>query len=151
MKCNKIQKKISRQLDDELDPQLEIFIREHLKSCPSCSAVSRKFKRVDELLQDDFRLSAEPYLLTRIKAKVSKASHLPSQVWVFSQRVLAPATIFAGLLLGILIGIKLHGFVGQQPITEQQTRYSIIDSNMFEPLPTGSITATYASMNGPTQ
>ena len=56
---------------------------------------------------------------------------------------------FLCLLLGVFIGAKLHSTLMEPPIAEQQTRYSVIDSNIFEPLPAGSIAATYVSMNRP--
>ena len=148
MKCNRIQTKISAYVDEELDSRWQARVHDHLQSCQSCSAIFYSFEQVDALLQDDSRLKCGAFMLTRIKAGIGVTSRRSMHSsWSFLQKVLAPTTILAGFLLGILLGLQLYGSLLPNPDSGQQSYYSTIDSNIFEPLPSGSITATYVSLD----
>ncbi|MBN1560253.1 zf-HC2 domain-containing protein [candidate division KSB1 bacterium] len=147
MNCRQIRKKLSPYIDEQLDSRRQEQVRDHLQSCQNCSTVLHQLEQLEDLLQDDLRLQADAFTLTRIKAAISAKSDQPLPVWSLLQKVLAPSIVFAGLVLGVLLGIQLHNTFKRTPIVEPQTHTSLVDSTFFEPLPVGSITATYVSMN----
>ena len=148
MRCHKIQKKLSAYLDGELDSKQKHVIKEHLDACQLCSADRARLERLDVFLDDGVRLSSDAYMLSRIHAGIKQTGRSLGKVWSSPQKSLAPVLVVAGLFLGVLLGIELNGlFEHTEPDAEPSTGYSYIDSNIFEPMPTGSITATYVSMD----
>lgn len=155
MKCNKIQSRLSAFLDDELNEQEQQAIQQHVDFCKNCQAILAQFQKVNTILDDGVRLQADPFLITRIKTG-AKESYSPLRwVRVAMQKTLVPATVVAGLLVGVLIGIQLNTLsVPQKAMsaavaeTEEPTsKYSVLDPNIYEPMPSSSITATYVSAN----
>ncbi len=152
MKCNKIQSRFAAFLDGELQEQQQQRIQQHVDSCEHCRHLLEQLKAVDDFLNDGVTLQADPFLITRIKAGVREPGTLKRWFRYTVQRSLVPATVLCGLLIGILIGVKLNT-LAMPPETarverEQPTsKYSLIDPNIYEPVPSGSITATYVSAN----
>ncbi|MBN1479623.1 zf-HC2 domain-containing protein [candidate division KSB1 bacterium] len=147
MKCSVIQQKLSACLDGELEDSQNFLVESHLKTCQTCATEFEKLKKMDALLDDGVRLRPHPYLLTRVKASVRASLEKQTRpLWAFLHKGLAPAFVVAGLLLGIVIGLQLNDNLPSRATTEQSADYSIIDANFVEPLPSGSITATYVGL-----
>jgi anti-sigma factor RsiW len=150
MKCNRIQSRLSAFLDGELNEQDQKVVQQHLDGCTKCQAVFAQFQKVETLLHDGVQLKPDSFLLTRVKANVGENSLRARWIRVALQKTLVPIALVAGLLVGILMGVQLnslsapqHAAIEQRP--EPTSTYSVIDPNIYEPMPSGSITATYVS------
>ena len=151
MKCKKIQRRLSAFIDDQVEKKERTIIAEHLKSCSACETERQKLLTVHAQIADEIRLHADPFLLTRVKARAEKNQSRLGQIGSVAAKVFVPATIFAGLCIGVLLGLQLTTLM-VSPIqsgtdNEAVPRYSYIDPTIYEPIPSGSITATYVSLH----
>lgn len=104
MKTCKMKKQLSAYLDGELDPQTNAAVERHLAGCPDCRRMLRAWSGMDDLLDLDRREITDPFLLTRVRARVRREMERPATLVRWLRRSLAPALTVAGLLLGFLIG-----------------------------------------------
>lgn len=152
MKCFIIRKKLSPYMDDELDKRQKNLVEAHLQTCQSCATKLAELQEINGLLENGVRLQANSFLLTRVKANLDvRSKKYADVVRTFRQRVLASAVVVVGLFVGVLIGWQLSDILPSHRIDAQPASYSIIDSNFAEPLPSGSITATYVSLDNSIQ
>ncbi len=143
MTCHRIQSRLSAFLDGELTAQEQQRIQNHVESCRNSRAVLSHIQKVEAFLDDGVTLEPDPFLLTRVKASRSPAQWIRAA----AQKT---AALAAGLLVGIVLGIQLNTLAAPQHAVvespkESTPTYSVIDPNIYEPMPSGSITATYVS------
>ncbi len=110
MKCTKISKKFSAYLDGEVQGSVLELVEKHLASCEKCRTELEQLKRVDSLLGSIPGAEKAPFLLTRVRAELRKpvSEHWWEKVFHFSEKVLLPATVAAGLFVGFLLGSQLY-------------------------------------------
>jgi anti-sigma factor RsiW len=151
MTCKKIKRRLSAFIDDEIDIDERQLIAAHLKACPACETERQKLLSVHAHLADEIRLHADPFLLTKVKTRVETNQSRLSHISALAQKAFVPATILAGLCIGVLLGLQIYNLMPApaQSATSTQAipRYSYIDPNIYEPIPSGSITATYMSLH----
>lgn len=102
MECKTIQKKLSAFKDKELNVELSREIEKHLESCFACKTVFQQIKDVDGFLNVQTEVRANPYFLTKVRAKIGETK---SAKPAFTGKLLFPAYIAAGLLFGAFLGI----------------------------------------------
>lgn len=151
MKCNKLQSRLSAFFDGELNEPERKLIEQHVESCKGCRAVLAQFEKVHSFLDDGIQLHADPYLVTRVNAQVKETGSTFRRFTLAMQKTLVPASVLAGLLVGIFIGVQLNSLSAPQEAVaaaeQPRSTYSILDPNIYEPMPSGSITATYVNVN----
>ncbi len=110
MRHRKIQKKLLRYLDGDLPQDEEALVREHLLSCEKCASMSRGLKNLWGAGQPVPRVSAPPYLWTRLSARLEKeerkgaGAQRTNTLSPYIRAALSVAVIVATIFVGIQIG-----------------------------------------------
>ena len=148
MSCHRWQKKISSVLDGEASALQIQRVEDHLKHCFNCQKFMESMQKSYSLLDDGFQLEASELFFQDILTNVRRPTRIvPSRTW--GQKLLVPATVCAGLIVGIFIGIQLYSLKTndmQEMSQDQLDMSSYRDLGVFEPLPPGSITANYITL-----
>lgn len=104
MICKEVHKKMNSYLSQELAPeQLQAF-ELHMKDCASCRHSISEVKTTISLLDKKKKLSADPFMFTRIQAQIENRDIITSRNW---QKVLQPVAIAMIMGLGLFSGIGL--------------------------------------------
>lgn len=104
MICKEVHKKMNSYLNQELvENQLPAF-ELHLKDCASCRHILGEVKSTMSLLGHTKKLSADPYLFTRIQAQIENKNNEIGWDW---KKVLQPIAITMIMGIGLFSGISL--------------------------------------------
>jgi anti-sigma factor RsiW len=143
MECKTIQKKLSAFRDKELNAEISREIEKHLESCYACKTVFLQLKDVDRFLDVQTEVPANPYFLTKVKAKIEETNSIRPAI---TGKLLFPAYIAAGLLFGAFLGITAgKAVMAPSPLqnsAELGNYYAKAD--VFNTLPKRSLSAGYA-------
>ena len=145
MKCKSVQKNLSAFIDKEIAANSTSEIQEHLESCIECNSLFKRLKKADVLLDSPLELPADPYFVTRLKARI-KLDEKPSGIKKL-ERFFAPAYIVAGLLFGAFLGINAGRAVMQPPQVQKNYGEFYGASDVFNSFPSGSLAAAYTHYN----
>ncbi len=105
MECQAIQKRISAYLDGELDAGLRDTIQAHLNECAGCRQAAAQLSQVYALLEEDVAQPANPFLWTRVQARLSSPPSVRRSRRL--QRLLTPVTVALALFVGIALGLSI--------------------------------------------
>ncbi len=104
MICKEVHKKMSSYLSQELnEKQLQSF-ELHTKDCASCRQLISEINTTLSFVDRTDNLSADPYMFTRIQAKIENRDTKISRNW---KRVLQPIAIVLFMGVGLFSGISL--------------------------------------------
>lgn len=150
MRCSKLNRNLAAYIDGRVSSDLAVELKTHLTQCKACSARETAFRRLDSFMADEANLASDPNLSVRVKA-IARARgpiYRNKRAWSPVQKALLPMTVAAGLVIGVFIGAQLNSSLQTRPtpVVDRQAGPSIIDSNMFSTMPTGSFTASYVNM-----
>lgn len=88
-------------LDEELEKEKEIKLREHLQSCKECADIFNEFKKTIALVQSTSNIQAPDHFSERIMASLPKEKKKISiQRWLQKHPFLAAASLFIVLMMG---------------------------------------------------
>ena len=144
MKCRKIQNNLSAFRDKELDPAVSRKIEKHLLTCVNCRVVFDRLNEVEYFLNTKTKVLTSPYFLTRVRAKIRQTNPVSTG---FSERLLFPAYIIAGLAIGAFLGISA-GRAVMSPTTsisgaDLGSYYA--NADVFNTLPDNSLASRYVN------
>lgn len=105
MECQAIQKRISAYLDGELEAGLRETIQAHLNECAECRQAAAQLSKVYALLEHDVAQPANPFLWTRVQARLSSPRSVRRSRRL--QRLLTPVTVALALFVGIALGVSI--------------------------------------------
>ena len=137
MTCKQVRNKLIFYIEKSLPPEEQKAVEEHLQQCAKCAQDYEKLAKALLFIETEKQTSPNPYLWTRIKAKIDapKAGKQP----VFS-RILQPVILTLLVAIGIFLGIKLGNLYTQSNTTNTIAQYSnsvdynniFVTSNDFE-------------------
>jgi len=109
MKCKTVHSNLIFFLEKELPVSKMKQVQKHLDSCPDCALFADEMKKTLRILETEKVTDNNPFLYTRIKAKLEnqvegKSIQVSRPILV---RVLQPVAFSILLLLGIYGGIKI--------------------------------------------
>lgn len=145
MRHKSIQKKLLRYLEKDLPESEQREIQNHLQSCQICQDDLKYLETLWQINRSDGRLTAPPFLWTRISAefRADEKHSLFDGVKSSIPRVLQSAILIGILFLTLIGGIKLGNMITLS--TDDRSAVQIDDYadsfglNYFEILPPGSI------------
>jgi anti-sigma factor RsiW len=105
LKCDeKIVELMHEYLDEEIDPENEMILRDHLKSCKDCETLFNEYKRTIAVVKGTSRMQAPPNFTTKVMASLPKEKKkVGMQRWLRNHPLIAAASLFIVLMTGSLI------------------------------------------------
>jgi anti-sigma factor RsiW len=102
VKCNdEIVNLMHEYLDDEIDPQNEMILREHLKDCKDCETLFNEYKKTIAVVKGTSRMNAPSNFTAKVMASLPKEKKKVSmQRWLRNHPLIAAASLFLVLMLG---------------------------------------------------
>lgn len=102
MKCDeKIVELIHEYLDEEIDTQNEMILRDHLKSCKDCETLFNEYKKTIAVVKGTSRMQAPPNFTSKVMASLPKEKKKVSmQRWLRNHPLIAAASLFLVLMTG---------------------------------------------------
>lgn len=109
MICKEVHKKMNSYLSDELATEQLTAFELHLTNCASCRYLISEVKKTISLFDKTEKLSADPFMFTRIQAQIENRDVKTSRHWQKLLQPIALAIIMGvGLFSGISLGAKYY-------------------------------------------
>ncbi|MCM3729075.1 anti-sigma factor [Neobacillus cucumis] len=90
-------------LDEELDPEKERALRDHLKSCKECETIYNELKKTDAFVKGISHIQAPPDFTANVLARLPKEKkRIWMQRWFINHPMLTAASVFIILMMGSL-------------------------------------------------
>ncbi|WHY00937.1 anti-sigma factor [Neobacillus sp. DY30] len=104
MKCDEeIVELMHDYLDEEIDPENEMILRDHLKSCKDCETLFNEYKKTIAVVKGTSRMQAPPDFTAKVMASLPKEKKKVSlQRWMRNHPLIAAASLFLILMTGSL-------------------------------------------------
>lgn len=104
MKCEEeIVELMHEYLDEEIDLQNEMILREHLKGCKDCEKLFNEFKRTIAVVKGSTRMQAPPNFTVSVMTRLPKEKKKVSvQRWLRNHPLISAASLFLVLMMGSL-------------------------------------------------
>ncbi len=116
MICKKVQKLLVEELERPLNKRERAFVSEHLATCAECQRIAQGLDLVEELLDEWHIPEVDEGLPLRVMSRLTAEERRAetSSLWKLGwlQKVLVPAIVAAGLVLGFLLGSELERAAG---------------------------------------
>ncbi|MEH7181231.1 anti-sigma factor family protein [Neobacillus vireti] len=102
MKCEEeIVELMHEYLDEEIDPENEMILREHLKGCKDCETLFNEFKRTIAVVKGTSSIQAPPNFTANVMARLPKEKKkVGMQRWLRNHPLIAAASLFLVLMTG---------------------------------------------------
>ena len=102
MKCDEeIVELMHDYLDEEIDPENEMILRDHLKSCKECETLFNEYKKTIAVVKGTSRMQAPPNFTAKVMASLPKEKKKVSmQRWLRNHPLIAAASLFLVLMTG---------------------------------------------------
>ena len=110
MNCQLCQKEMDAYRDGKLSGDMKTLVDSHLEECETCSGIYRLQVLADKVINQEKELQSDPFLATRVMARIDNLEGSGYKPAIVFTRVLKPllvtvsmaATIFLGIMLGNL-------------------------------------------------
>ena len=90
-------------LDEEITPENEVILREHLQSCKECETLFNELKKTVALVKGTSNMQAPPNFTANVMAKLPKEKKkVGMERWLKNHPLLAAASLFIVLMVGSL-------------------------------------------------
>ncbi len=106
MNCQLCQKNLEAYSGDNLPPDMKTQLEAHLYTCNECSEILRLQSITDSVIEQEKKLTSNPFLATRIMAEIENIE-TPVKTVSLLTRVLRPALLTASLAAAIFSGIMI--------------------------------------------
>jgi anti-sigma factor RsiW len=91
-------------LDEEIDPENEMILREHLKGCKECETLFNEFKKTIAVVKGTSRMQAPPDFTAKVMASLPKEKKkVGMQRWLRNHPLIAAASLFLVLMMGSVL------------------------------------------------
>src|SRR4051794_39720732 len=88
-------------LDEEINPQNEIILREHLKGCKDCETLFNEYKKTIAVVKGTSMMQAPPNFTANVMARLPKEKKkVGMQRWLRNHPLIAAASLFLVLMMG---------------------------------------------------
>lgn len=147
MTCKCLQKHLSAYMDNELPAEERLQLENHLVECRNCSQLLADWEQVYFQMAQGPDPNTAPFFETRLKARLDQApAPRFSAPQFILRRVLAPAAVCFGLLVGAFLGIQLNAHALTPLETQEPSLSSYLDSGFLDAIPQGSLTAAFIDL-----
>ncbi|PLS10382.1 anti-sigma factor family protein [Neobacillus cucumis] len=90
-------------LDEELDPEKNLILRDHLKKCKECETIFNELKKTDAFVKGITHMQAPPNFTANVLARLPKEKKkVWMQRWFTNHPMLTAASVFIILMVGSL-------------------------------------------------
>ena len=105
MKCNdEIVDLMHEYLDEEIDPENEMILREHLKGCKECETLFNEFRKTIAVVKGTSKMQAPPDFTAKVMASLPKEKKkVGMQRWLRNHPLIAAASLFLVLMMGSVL------------------------------------------------
>ena len=102
MKCEEeIVELMHEYLDEEINPENEIILREHLKGCKDCETLFNEYKKTIAVVKGTSMMHAPPNFTANVMARLPKEKKkVGVQRWLRNHPLIAAASLFLVLMMG---------------------------------------------------
>jgi anti-sigma factor RsiW len=91
-------------LDEEIDPENEMILREHLKGCKECETLFNEFKKTIAVVKGTSKMQAPPDFTAKVMASLPKEKKkVGMQRWLRNHPLIAAASLFLVLMMGSVL------------------------------------------------
>ncbi|HEY2419872.1 MAG TPA: anti-sigma factor [Neobacillus sp.] len=91
-------------LDDEIDHENELRLREHLQACPECESIFNELKKTIAFVKSTSNIKAPTDFTVNVMARLPKEKKkVGFQRWLRKHPLLAAASLFLLLMVGSLL------------------------------------------------
>src|SRR6185437_2498981 len=91
-------------LDDEIDPEKEMFLREHLHSCKECESIFYELNKTIAFVRSSSNMQAPDHFTENIMAKLPKEKkRVRMGRWLQNHPFIAAASLFFVLMMTSLM------------------------------------------------
>jgi anti-sigma factor RsiW len=91
-------------LDEELDPDKEKNLRDHLKSCKECESIFSELKKTEAFVKSISSMQAPPDFTASVLARLPKEKKkVWMQRWITNHPMVTAASVFIILMMGSLL------------------------------------------------
>ena len=104
MNCQLCQKELEAYSGNNLSPDMKTQVEAHLQTCKECSEILRIQSLADSVIEQEKKLTSNPFLATRIIAEIEKLE-TPVQTISPLTRVLRPVLLTASLAAAVFFGV----------------------------------------------
>lgn len=110
MKCDEeIVELMHEYLDEEIDPQNEMILRNHLKSCKECETLFNEYKKTIAVVKGTSRMHAPPNFTANVMNSLPKEKkQVGMQRWLRNHPLIAAASLFLVLMTVSLFSTWNH-------------------------------------------
>jgi len=105
LKCNdEIVDLMHEYLDEEIDPENEMILREHLKGCKECETLFNEFRKTIAVVKGTSKMQAPPDFTAKVMASLPKEKKkVGMQRWLRNHPLIAAASLFLVLMMGSVL------------------------------------------------
>jgi anti-sigma factor RsiW len=91
-------------LDEEIDPENEMILREHLKGCKECETLFNEFRKTIAGVKGTSKMQAPPDFTAKVMASLPKEKKkVGMQRWLRNHPLIAAASLFLVLMMGSVL------------------------------------------------
>ncbi len=127
MICKEVHKKMNAYLNRELDQKELVDFELHLNDCTSCRHLINEVKQTMQLAETKKVLQADPFMFTRIQAKLeNKATKRP--IW---QKVMQPVLVSMILVIGLFAGVAIGSKYYNDKVMLESNSTETIEQGVF--------------------
>ncbi len=107
MNCQSCLGESDSYIKDNMPSGLRKQVEDHLCICSKCEDIYRRLKFADRVINKEKEELSNPFLLTRIMAKIENSTILPEKTNSIYNRAFKPAIIALTLATSVLTGVFL--------------------------------------------
>jgi hypothetical protein len=127
MKCKQASQLIWPYVERSLPDSLRQGVEEHIESCQECSRLMQVLMSTEEILAEQRKVTANPFLATRILEKLGKKP-VPHYSFTYPQLLRNIALISLAVVAGVLLGIRVMNNSMNTGNTMLSDQYSTSDT-----------------------
>jgi len=118
MNCKKLDKYLSKSLDDRLKPSESVELKNHLDGCSACRKKQMEYLSMRKILKQESSPEMKPYFWERLQPKLKKQAEL--EPWTVAQKLGLRAIPLSLIFLALFAAVSYL----LVPATEEQISLS---------------------------
>jgi hypothetical protein len=133
MNCQLCQKEMDAYRDGKLPRDMKTQVESHMEVCEICSGIYRLQMLADKVIDQEKELQSDPFLTTRVMARIDTLEGSGNKSATLFTRVLKPALVTLSMAAAIFFGIMLGNL--SRPVTERKiipVELALIDDASIE-------------------